>query len=295
MKTFFLFFLLIISSSYSLYAQESIKDLLPDDDCTGIEVSGEPEVYVGDDLFSLINGGAELYHEFGFVEVIAFNIIVPGADPIKAEIYDMGSPESAWGIYTMTATTSSEPVYAGEAGRRGEGYMQFIKGNYMVYIYFKNLDDTQLQNISSCISNKITSSFGPPELMSILNNGEDEAGKVVYFKGNLGLQSIYNFHYKDVFGYTEGAAAIYEDMKVFIFNYNSGDECLENYNSAIDFFSKSAKYHDQASLDGSFHMKDRKERQVDIYFEKTFLLAFVSSGEQDIDRVRERILKEMNK
>ena len=30
---------------------------------------GEPEVYAGDDLFVYINGGAEIYHEYGFVQV----------------------------------------------------------------------------------------------------------------------------------------------------------------------------------------------------------------------------------
>ena len=277
-----------------LQAQESIYDILPDTNCPDIEVYGEPELYVGDDLFNLINGGAELYHEFGFVDVLAAEITAPGANRLKVEIYDMGSPEAAWGIYSMTATRNARQIYLGVAGRQGEGFAQFIKGDYMVYIYYDHVEDAELQYVGGCLSGNIEFSYASPVLMEIVEAEEEDAAKVLYFKGNLGMSNAYNFHYKDVFGYKEGAAAIYPDMKVVLLDYENEAECIEKYNDASDFFMNSTKYHDQISLRRSFHIKDRKEQQIDCYFENTFLLIFIYSGEMEVDGMRRRIIDNMD-
>jgi len=276
-----------------LQAQESINSIILPEDCPGIEVSGESKLYVGDDLFSLINGGAELYHEFGFVEVLVAEILIPGLAPLEVEIYDMGSPEAAWGIYSLTYTSKAKPFMAGVAGRRGEGFAQFIKGNYMVYMYYDQIQDTLLQYVGGCISGHIGLSSGPPALMDIVEVGEGAAGRVLYFKGNLGLSSIYNFHYKDVFGYKEGAAAIYPDMKIFLLEFENEGDCIDKYIETSDFFMNSSKYHDQITLRGSFHMKDRKDQLIDCYFENKFLIIFIHSGNMELNDIRKLIVKQM--
>jgi len=286
-------YLLCLIGFAGLQAQESINSIITPEDCPGIEVPGESELYVGDDLFNLINGGAELYHEYGFIEVLATEIIIPGTSSRKVEIYDMGSPEAAWGIYSMTATGNSRQIHLGDAGRQGEGFAQFIKGNYMVYMYYDQIEDTELHYVGGCISRHIELSYGPPALMDIVEVGEGEAGKVIYFRGNLGLSSIYNFHYKDVFGYKEGAAAIYPDMKIFLLEFENESDCIDKYIETRDFFMNSSKYHDQLTLRGSFHIKDRKEQQIDCFFENIFLVIFVYSGEREVNEMREEIVDKM--
>lgn len=285
--------LLCFIAIVNLQSQETIYDILPDNSCPAIAINGEPELYIGDDLFSLINGGAELYHEFGFVEVLAAEIMLADSTHLKVEIYDMGSPEAAWGIYSLTATSNAKVFNSGVAGRRGEGFAQFIKGNYMTYIYFDHIEDTDLQYVAGCIHQQIENSYPAPFLMKSVSGGKENCEKTVYFKGNLGLSGIYSFHYKDVFGYDEGAAAIFSDLKIFLFKYDTEANCTEKYNSAKDFFLSSSKYHDQISLRGSFHMKDRKEQQIDCYFENTFLIVFISNGESDLNLVREAVVESM--
>jgi len=292
MRTLVIIFLFTFTSGIAT-AQQSIIDIIKTDSCPGIEVSGEPVLYVGDDLFSLINGGAELYHEFGFAEVLAMEITIPGGDPLKAEIYDMGSPEAAWGIYSMTATSNAVPFQAGAAGRQGEGFSQFVKDKYMVYFYYQQVEQTELQYVAGCLARHIENYIPQPRLMTIVSAREEEADKIVYFKGNLGLSSLYSFHYKDVFGYSEGAAAIYPDLKVFLLKYDDEGSCIENYDHAREFFLNSNKYHDQLSLRGSFHMKDRKEQQIDCYFENTILVIFIYEGEMETNDLREKIVDSM--
>lgn len=285
---FTLILTLIISG---LCAQDSIYDILNFTKCTGIEVSGEPELYVGDDLFSLINGGAELYHEYGFVEVLAAKVIPAGKDPIKIEIYDMGSSEASWGIFSMTATGSASSLEIGGQARKGEGFLQFIKGKYMVYIYFGEAEETETRRITNCIADNISESGEKPKLMKAVDTNIDYLEKVYYFMGNLGLSNVYNFHYKDVFSYKEGAAAIYPDLKVILLRYEDEEQCIEHFNEAKEFFMKSSKYHEQLIQRGSFHMKDRKRQEIDCYYENQFLIIFISDGGIDLNSIREDLIE----
>lgn len=288
-------FSLIIASIFAqhLYSQDSIYDILNFTNCSHIEISGQPELYVGDDLFSLINGGAELYHEYGFIEVLAAEVIPQGQDPIKIEIYDMGSADAAWGIFSITATGSARVLKIGGQARQGEGFLQFIKGKYMVYIYFGKAEETITYSIANCIENNISESKEKPKLMKAVDTDLEYLEKVYYFKGNLGLSNVYNFHYKDVFGYMEGAAAIYPDLKVILLNYEDEGECIDHFNEAKEFFTNSNKYHDQYTLRASFHMKDRKRQQIDCYIENQFLIIFISFGEMDLNAVREGVIENM--
>ena len=289
-----LLFLIVLLISLSALSQGSIYDVISLNKCTGLEISGEPELYVGDDLFNLINGGAELYHEYGFVEVLAAEIMDQNEDLVKVEVYDMGSPESAWGIYSITSTSKAIDLNAGDAGRQGEGFAQFVKGSYMFYLYFSGMSDERLQTIANCLANNVEQSVPPPRLMMEVKAGRVAPQKNIYFKGNLGLSAIYSFHYKDIFGYTEGAAAIYDDLMVFVLAYPDIEGCNDGFLHAKEFFINSSKYHDQNTQEDSFTARDRKQRNVSCYNENGFLLLFVYSGEQDIEDLRTEIRAAMD-
>lgn len=284
-----IFFLLVILISVSAFSQESINDVISLDKCNGLEISGEPELYVGDDLFNLINGGAELYHEYGFVEVLAAEIVNQEGELLKVEVYDMGSPESAWGIYSNTSTSNAKEFTAGDAGRQGEGFAQFVKGNYMLYLYFTDIPNDRVQYIATCLAENIAQSIPPPKLMMAVKASREAPEKNIYFKGNLGLSAMYSFHYKDIFGYTEGAAAIYDDLMVFVLAYPDIESCNDGFLNAKEFVLNSSKYHDQSTQEDSFSAIDRKERSVSCYNENDFLLLFVYSGDHDIEVLKEDI------
>lgn len=282
---------LILFSGISLYSQQSISDILDIDICQDIIIHDQPEYYVGDDLFGLINGGAELYHEYGFVEVVSAGIHAGSEKELRAEIYDMGSSNAAWGIYSMTATSSAKDLHAGAAGRKGEGFAQFIKNRFMVYLYFDEIHDTLLQYISGCLAGRIDGYYPRPAIMKCVEAAMPDPEKVIYFRGNLGMSSLYSFHYKDVFGAGEGAAAVYPGLKVFLLGYENDGDCIEHYNAAREFFMNSSKYHDPVSLRASFFVKDRKERQIECYQELSHMLIFVSEEEMDLNPAREAILE----
>ncbi len=290
-KSFLLVVIVMLFSGQVLWSQGTLDGIIMNDTCREVVVIGEPVYYIGDDLFSLINGGADLYHEYGFREVVAAKYGFTAGDTVKAEIYDMGSPEGATGIYSMTEASQARPFSAGVAGRQGEGFVQFIKGSCMVYIYHQGTDAFDLQYLSGCLSAGMEGSHPQPPLMQVLESIDGEKDKIVYFKGNLGLSSVYSFHYKDVFGYAEGAAAAFPTYKVILLAYGDENACIEGFNQARDFFMNSDRYQGQMSHRGSFHMEDRKERQIDCLYEGSYLMIFIRDGEMDFNPAREAILE----
>ena len=92
---------------------------------------GETEVYVGDDLFIYINGGAEIYHEYGFVQV-AVQRYVRGDDSISVEIYTMDG--DAFGIYSFARSSSGHAVKLGNGGTSADYYMHFWSGPELAVI-----------------------------------------------------------------------------------------------------------------------------------------------------------------
>jgi hypothetical protein len=57
-------------------------------------------VFVGDSLWEYINGGAELYHTYEFVDV-ATAYYLQDSTEIVVDIYRFATPDDAYGMYTQ--------------------------------------------------------------------------------------------------------------------------------------------------------------------------------------------------
>ncbi|PLW98313.1 MAG: hypothetical protein C0591_04780, partial [Marinilabiliales bacterium] len=101
MKKIFLF--ISVFSSIQLIAQnEVLSELLPSkSELKGFELKSEPEYYHGDDLFYLINGGADIYLEYGFKDVISASYENETGLSFKAEIYQMLNDNASYGIFSF--------------------------------------------------------------------------------------------------------------------------------------------------------------------------------------------------
>lgn len=60
------------------------------------------ESYTGRALSGYMNGGAELFHEYGFVALTMQEVTVAGAGEITVEVFRMSSPRAAYGIYSVS-------------------------------------------------------------------------------------------------------------------------------------------------------------------------------------------------
>jgi hypothetical protein len=72
--------------------------------------------YAGEELFELIDGGAPLYFEYGFLAASAARYRGVPRGTVAAERYVMRSEGGAFGLYSYLSAGSGHPATVGMAG-----------------------------------------------------------------------------------------------------------------------------------------------------------------------------------
>jgi hypothetical protein len=88
------------------------------------------DTYVGDSLYKYIDGGAELYHTYAFVEVSTASYET-GSGEIVIDVYQFADPVSAYGLYSMVRPDGIETVPLGVQGFPTSSTLDFVKGSFL--------------------------------------------------------------------------------------------------------------------------------------------------------------------
>jgi hypothetical protein len=100
---------------------------------SGWERTPEVRVFVGDSLYEYIDGGAELYHMYKFIDVTVGDY-AGDAGEIVADLYRFAGPEMAYGMYTTLRPEGPEAVPLGVEGFSAGPTLIFVKGDYLVNV-----------------------------------------------------------------------------------------------------------------------------------------------------------------
>ena len=125
----------------------TLKNLLPDlKNHPNFKLTKEPEFFVGNNLYEYIDGGDELFHSYDFRQIITAEY-QSKSNPdlsIVVDIYDMTTPDNAFGVFSAQKDLSSNFVNIGIQGISGGGEIVFIKDKY--YNKLTTFVDTQESN-----------------------------------------------------------------------------------------------------------------------------------------------------
>jgi Family of unknown function (DUF6599) len=112
-------------------SQSTLPSLLPKPG--GWEQTEAPALYAPATLFEYIDGAAENYLSYGFMELAvgSYKEAKTGA-ALTVEIYDMGDDIKAFGIYSSEKYPESHFLAIGNQGYWEEGSLNFIVGRYYV-------------------------------------------------------------------------------------------------------------------------------------------------------------------
>jgi len=91
-----------------------------------------PRQAQGDDLFALINGGAELYLELGFKQALMASYTNKAGTFITLEIYEMSDPKAARTVFEQKAGGQGKRIALGDGALLADYYLNFWKGPYQV-------------------------------------------------------------------------------------------------------------------------------------------------------------------
>jgi hypothetical protein len=136
MRELVLLFCLLILSAVTMQAEVAFP---PEGFIAGWTKSEATLRFSPDSLYSYIDGGADLFLEFGFEQLLVQRY-VKGDDELDVEVYQMARSEGALGIYLMRCGAET-PVAGVDVRNSGNGsQIMMVKGNYYLQIISLNAD-----------------------------------------------------------------------------------------------------------------------------------------------------------
>lgn len=182
----FFFLLLIIS----INAQVSELPKLTANDLSGMKITRE-QTFDGSSLWGYINGGADIFLEYGFDKLLLQEVKIDGLN-IKVEIYKMINLASAFGIYSVSHYKCEDKIKSFAYSCFTQYQIQCAIDCYYISIINANGSKEEVEasiKIFNQVTNKISGDdFSIPPLFKnkLLSEQKDQ---IKYFKGILGIQN----------------------------------------------------------------------------------------------------------
>ncbi len=188
---------------------------------------GDPQEFEGEDLYTYIDGGAEIYQEYGFRRVAVQDYRNSRGKSVSLEIFEMESPAAAYGMFTFKRSGKGRSLELGGGGEIEAYYLNFWKGRFLVTLTgFDEAAETLegLAAVGRVVDTKLPDGGETPGLVAALPAEGLRPGSVKYLRGLLGLANIYPFYTARGLGFTDAVRGLYDGEETLILlDYGSAE------------------------------------------------------------------------
>jgi len=212
------------------------RPILPDE-VLGWKWDGKGEVYDRETIFDYIDGMGEVYRAYNFRRVLVRRYEKPDRPRITVDLFDMGLPEDAFGIWTFER--DGEPVGIGQDSDYAAGMLRFWKGRYFVAVWSEG-ETPELRDAILTLGRKIADAIPEqgqrPDLLRYLPASGLDKNRIVFFRHMLILNRHYFVADRDILNLslkTEGILATYlfgkETTRLVLVRYPTEKEAAQAY------------------------------------------------------------------
>jgi len=197
-----------------------LRAYLPGDTAVpGWAMDGAPQEFEGEDLYIYIDGGAEIYEEYGFARVIVQDYKNTAGKSVSLEIFEMEAPAAAFGMFTFKRSGRGRSLELGGGSELESYYLNFWKGRFLVTL--TGFDESEgtvvgLLSIGRAVAAKLPGGGEAPGLIAALPAEGLRPGSVKYLKGVLGLNNVYPFYAARGLAFKEAVRGIYDRGETLI-------------------------------------------------------------------------------
>ncbi len=206
----------------------------------GWKVTDTVETYDRESIFDYINGAGEVYRSYGFRDVTVWRFSKPDAPEITVEIFDMGSPEDAYGVFSYTRE-SEESGIGGGYEQRGSVLCFWQNRYYVCLAAYESTDDVRqaVTMLARSIAQQLPQSDGIPPLIGLL----PQEGLIEHTQRFFHIHASLNYHYflaeQNILRLSESTNAVlgvYESGTTYLLcvEYPSAQEAEEAYGSFVE-------------------------------------------------------------
>jgi len=281
MKSRLIIAIVLILLSGSIIAQD-IK--MPD--LKGFKKTTDYPVYLPENLWDYINGAADTYLAYGFVDLHVAEY-KKGKNVIKIEIYKQADNTMAFGIYSTERSPSFQFLKLGSQGYIADGAINFFKGKYYVKIRTYSKNEKTLQSAKSLtfnVADMLTGSSDMPSSLSFFPVNGKKINEETYINESVLGHKFLNKAYKAT--YESGN----DNFSIFIMEKNTPEETRKS----VEAFLSSAGTETPDSDPGKYMFKDGYNGTIFLAWKdnRIVIISGLSKDQSDIaDRYTSDILR----
>ena len=229
------------------------------------KASGKDEVYDRKTLFDYMDGGAEVYLAFDFREVLVRRYADAEKNEIVLDIYDMGSPAEAFGMFSCDRQDPEAGI--GQGSEYGLGLLRFWRGRYFVSITVSGNEEKAEKAVLE-LGKAVAPLLGPdgalPEMVGSLPSAGLRTDKTSYFHNSVHLNNRYFVAAENILNLDERTECLFAEYgsgagdsgRLLVVRYPSADKAK----AAAASFSKA--YLPKADADGWGLAGNRKPTMI---------------------------------
>jgi hypothetical protein len=135
----------------------------------GLQRGAEIRTFVGDSLWQYIDGGAELYHTYGFVKVSTADYRSNDVE-LVLDLYLFKTPEGAYGLYSALRPDEPSLVPFGVEGYVTGSSLEFVRGNVMARVIGYEASeavDKALRVLAEEVAKTLPGTTEPPAMFAL--------------------------------------------------------------------------------------------------------------------------------
>jgi len=171
--------------------------------------TGETQTFAGEGLFDHINGGADIFYEYGF-DALAVQQYNNEEKAVSVEVYRMSDPAAAFGIYTYNRHPSLTFAEVGNGGSIHPSGLFFWQDRY--YIDIRQLGTAAISSdeflgLAKAVLVKKEPTGGQPAVMALLPPENMIPQSEVFARGRIAINNQIYLAEEDLFGLREGEDA----------------------------------------------------------------------------------------
>jgi hypothetical protein len=210
-----------------------------------------PAEYTPATAYTYMNGAAELFIAYRMRALTVVRYELPKRPAIILEIYRMGSPEDAYGLFSFESDDPGAGI--GQGSEFGGGLLRFWKGPYFVSVYGDGAgEDAEAAtlNLGRKIAGAISETGNPPRILSLLPRGIAllPLNQTWFLRSHILLNQRFFIAHKNILnlsGEAEAALGRYgsgaERMHFLLVKYPSEGKADEAYAGFVEAYMPDAK------------------------------------------------------
>jgi hypothetical protein len=276
------FFVLLILLAAILPARASLDSLLTGiDTIDKLKLTESSQEYISNDLFVMIDGGAETYLEYGFQKALEAKFLFDSSQQIAVQIYQMTDDGAAFGIFSSSRNEGDQKQEIGDFSSGNDYYLMVQKG---IYYYVVSAEETNQQTheavikIANLISDNINEKGSLPEIVKKGIAADFNTEKLKYIRGKIALSSNYFFTHKEIFKSRDAIYTETGDSKIFIFQYTDNASAISNLKLINDELVASGRYTQFQTDSNKISCLDKNLKPVNLWISHKYVIVTVGKN-----------------